>query len=315
MAKRQGQQGQADTGAARGGVSPVTDGAGAGTEGTQVSPFDGMVLVRVPAGAFLMGSADDDPMAEGDERPQHEVYLDAFWIDKTEVTNAMFERFVEATGHRTTAEREGSAWVWDGTEWSELRGAFWRQPEGPGSDIRGRADHPVVQVSWDDATAYCRWAGRRLPTEADSGRWHGLAAGGAGGSRRGVGRDRTCPVLAALPGGESVGARVATLRARPGVRIGAASGRAPGPRPATWPLVCLDRPAQATASRLWVEAKPRCSIAPCAAWLAIAAACLAVAAACLPERSGRQAPRQRCALEPMTGPLGPAAEGAWARAA
>jgi len=78
---------------------------------TAVSATDGMALVRVPAGAFLMGSAGSRPDEYSDEQPQHRVYLDAYWIDRTEVTNAMFERFVDATGYRTDAERKGSRQV------------------------------------------------------------------------------------------------------------------------------------------------------------------------------------------------------------
>ena len=138
---------------------------------------DGMELVYVPAGDFLMGSADDDPEARDNEKPQHEVYLDAYWMDKTEVTNAMFEQFVAATGHRTDAERLGTAYVFNQCGWSRVEGAHWLRPEGPGSDIAGRMDHPVVQVSWNDADAYCRWAGRRLPTEAE---WEKAARGSDG---------------------------------------------------------------------------------------------------------------------------------------
>ena len=137
---------------------------------------DGMVMVYVPAGDFLMGSTDDDRDARDDEKPQHMVYLDAYWIDKTEVTNTMFQRFVDATGYETDAERLGSGVVFGSNQctWSGVFGAYWRSPEGPASDLAGRMSHPVVQVSWNDADAYCRWAGRRLPTEAE---WEKAARG------------------------------------------------------------------------------------------------------------------------------------------
>ena len=103
-----------------------------------------------------------------DERPQHPVYLDAFWIDQTEVTVAMFRIFVEDAGYETTAERQGWGKPWtDGPqelEWPHVDGADWQHPRGPGSIAVD--DHPVTQVSWEDAAAYCAWAGGQLPTEA-----------------------------------------------------------------------------------------------------------------------------------------------------
>jgi formylglycine-generating enzyme required for sulfatase activity len=142
---------------------------------TQVRAADGAVMVYVPAGEFLMGS----PAGEGksDEWPQHTVYLDGFWIDHTEVTNRQFEMFVTATGYRTEAENEGTGTVWNGDSviYSEnLSGADWRHPEGPDSSIVELLDVPVVQVSRDDAQAYCEWAGGRLPTEAQ---WEKAACG------------------------------------------------------------------------------------------------------------------------------------------
>jgi len=109
-----------------------------------------MELVFVPAGDFLMGAADDDddPWVWPDQQPQRVVYLGAYWIDRTEVTNAMFQRFVAATGHDA-----GSAWR---------------------DRASGKPDHPVGGVNWFDAKAYCRWAGRSLPTEAE---WEKAARG------------------------------------------------------------------------------------------------------------------------------------------
>ncbi len=124
---------------------------------------DGMQMVFVPLGEFMMGN----DAGAADERPLHKVILDAFWINQTEVTNAMFLRFVEATGYQTNAEKRGSAWAFDGTGWSEISGADWQHPQGPESNINDLEDHPVVNVSWNDAKAYCEWAGARLATEAE----------------------------------------------------------------------------------------------------------------------------------------------------
>jgi sulfatase modifying factor 1 len=164
-------------------------------------------MVWVPAGNFRMGA--DNQQAEPDEYPKHSVTVDGFWIDKTEVTNAQFEKFVKATGYVTTAERKpdwnelkkqmppgtekpadsllvaaslvfvpashsvnlndyGQWWVWKA-------GASWKHPHGPDSDIKGKDNYPVVQVSWFDAVAYTTWAGKRLPTEAE---WERAARGG-----------------------------------------------------------------------------------------------------------------------------------------
>ena len=131
---------------------------------------DGAEMVFVPAGEFAMGSEE----LGDDERPAHWVYLDSFWIDRYEVTNERFARFVATTGYQTEAERRGQGWVWMGSEWEEVEGADWRHPHGPDSSIGGKMDHPVVLVSWNDADAYCRWAGKRLPSEAQ---WEKAARG------------------------------------------------------------------------------------------------------------------------------------------
>ncbi|MBX3452474.1 MAG: formylglycine-generating enzyme family protein [Planctomycetaceae bacterium] len=123
----------------------------------------GMVLI--PAGSFLMGDAHGGEF----ERPVHEVWLDDYWIDETPVTNAQFRDFVEATGHVTLAEKVGSAWGHDGRDFANIVGLSWR------SYAEDRDDHPVVLVSFDDASAFAAWAGKRLPTEAE---WEKATRGG-----------------------------------------------------------------------------------------------------------------------------------------
>jgi formylglycine-generating enzyme required for sulfatase activity len=131
-------------------------------------------MVFIPAGEFVMGSDEGDEMADSDEFPQRLIYLDSFYIDKYEVTNEQFARFVEATGYLTDAERQGWGYTLTKRGWDKVNGADWRHPYGPGSDIRDKMNHPVVLVSWNDADAYCRWAGKRLPTEAE---WEKAARG------------------------------------------------------------------------------------------------------------------------------------------
>ncbi|MFT5288350.1 MAG: sulfatase modifying factor 1 [Planctomycetota bacterium] len=156
-------------------------------------------MIWIEGGEFTMGWDGDD--GRFDERPAHQVRVDGFWMDVTEVTNAQFRVFVDATGYRTTAEivpkwedmqeqlppgtpeppegllvpgslvfkppsyavdlRDYTQW------WTWTPDAFWRAPEGPGSSIEGKDDYPVVHVSWFDAVAYAEWAGKRLPTEAE----------------------------------------------------------------------------------------------------------------------------------------------------
>jgi formylglycine-generating enzyme required for sulfatase activity len=172
-------------------------------------PPEGMVWI--PGGEFTMGT--NDRMGHIDEKPAHRVRVDGFWMDETDVTNAQFQAFVDATGYVTTAEkpidpdeilkqsppgtpkpspeklvpssivfqmtREPVKNFQDVRQWLKLTpGANWRHPEGPGSDIEGKEDHPVVHVSWHDAVAYAKWAGKRLPTEAE---WEFAARGGLDG--------------------------------------------------------------------------------------------------------------------------------------
>ena len=122
--------------------------------------------VRVPTGRFLMGSHDQN---HTDQQPVHSVRLNAFWVDVHPVTNEQFARFVQDTGHQTTAERVGSSRVFDlnSGKWQEVRGADWRHPHGPEDSISGKHNFPVVHVSWFDAVAYASWARKRLATEAE----------------------------------------------------------------------------------------------------------------------------------------------------
>lgn len=151
---------------------------------------DGMALI--PAGEYSVGT-DDPIFPEDRESPERLVRVHAFFMDKVEVSNEEFEKFVHATNHLTEAEQFGDSFVFKGLLssavqkqyhdfrvanapwWFKINDTNWRQPEGVGSSIANRMDHPVVHVSWSDATAFCKWKNKRLPTEDE---WEVACRGG-----------------------------------------------------------------------------------------------------------------------------------------
>lgn len=131
--------------------------------------------ITIPAGDCWIGSDPaQDELANASEFPQHQLALPSYQIARVPVTIAQFALFAQATGYRTTAEARGSSWGINATGWFEMMGATWQRPKGKDDETIAKANHPVTHVSWQDALAFCRWAGVRLPTEVE---WEKAARG------------------------------------------------------------------------------------------------------------------------------------------
>ena len=201
--------------ASRGSVAPIPAGASdavaapAPVGATPAASADVAGMALLSGGEFLMGTDDASGFAADGEGPVRPVRLNPFYIDIYAVTNARFEEFVRDTGYKTEAERFGWSFVFhmfvsakgrqtasqaaaDAPWWWVVKGAYWRRPEGPGSNLKRRWHHPATHISWNDAAAYCAWAGKRLPTESE---WEYAARGGLVQKRYAWGDDLT-------PGGE-----------------------------------------------------------------------------------------------------------------
>ncbi|MBO1300333.1 MULTISPECIES: formylglycine-generating enzyme family protein [unclassified Enterococcus] len=153
-------------------------------------------MIKIPGGSYNVGTNHVDGFEADHEGPRLSVIVPTFWMDETTVTNAEFAKFIEGTGYVTEAERFGWSFVFhyflseqtrmksqlvsNMVSWYAVAGADWRHPEGPDSTIEMRMDHPVVQVSRNDAIAYCKWAGKRLPSEME---WEIAAKGGTNNER------------------------------------------------------------------------------------------------------------------------------------